>query len=270
MWEGCAVNDTVSRILLQQRPACPVAGCMRRRRNCSCIVHSIVHGVPHGDSVKARLANGGAARVATFFCVLFSSFFCSCVAHSVPHGDIVRARMANGPRVLQVMPMLLQIPRILPPLHSSCMLGYGDVVVPGLLLALLRRYDVATGLPLRRSYFLPAIVAYAVGLLLTFLALQYEIFGSNGQPALLYLVPCTLGTTLALAALRREFSVLWAGADDCVKDHDSGTDEAVDHRTFDEGGGCSSASWPGAVVDIEAQALLKGGTEGAAPGAGRH
>lgn len=178
--------------------------------------------------------------------------------------------MANGPRVLQVMPMLLQIPRILPPVHSSCMLGYGDVVVPGLLLALLRRYDVATGLPLRRSYFLPAIVAYAVGLLLTFLALQYEIFGSNGQPALLYLVPCTLGTTLSLAALRREFSVLWAGADDCVKDHDSGTDEAVDHRTFDEGGGCSSTSWPGAVVDIEAQALLKGGTEGAAKGAGRH
>ena len=36
------------------------------------------------------------------------------------------------------------------------------------------------------------------GLALTYVALVFSWFGDQGQPALLYLVPCTLGTTLVL------------------------------------------------------------------------
>ena len=51
-------------------------------------------------------------------------------------------------------------------------------------------------------------VAYGVGLLVTFVALA--IMGS-GQPALLYIVPFTLGTTVVIGWLRKELRQLWTG-----------------------------------------------------------
>lgn len=48
------------------------------------------------------------------------------------------------------------------------------------------------------GYWAPTCAAYGLGLGITYLALVYSWFGDQGQPALLYLVPCTLGTALAL------------------------------------------------------------------------
>lgn len=62
------------------------------------------------------------------------------------------------------------------------MLGYGDCVVPGLLIAMLRRFDVAVDRTLASGYMLAGLMAYSVGLLLTDLALAYSVFGSKGQP----------------------------------------------------------------------------------------
>jgi len=50
--------------------------------------------------------------------------------------------------------------------------------------------------------------AYGVALLVTFGALY--IMGS-GQPALLYIVPLTLGTTVVVGGLRKELRQLWLG-----------------------------------------------------------
>ena len=50
--------------------------------------------------------------------------------------------------------------------------------------------------------------AYGIGLLVTFMALALM---QRGQPALLYLVPCTLVTSCALALWRRELGVFWTG-----------------------------------------------------------
>ena len=53
------------------------------------------------------------------------------------------------------------------------------------------------------------ISAYAIGLIITFVALALM---KTGQPALLYLVPCTLGTTFVIGLKRKEVKKLWNGA----------------------------------------------------------
>ena len=50
--------------------------------------------------------------------------------------------------------------------------------------------------------------AYGVGLLVTFVALAIMV---RGQPALLYIVPITLGTTLLVGWVRGELRQLWTG-----------------------------------------------------------
>ena len=53
-----------------------------------------------------------------------------------------------------------------------------------------------------------AVAAYVVGLLLTGVALYVM---KSGQPALLYLVPCTLLTTMVRAAWNGELGFMWRG-----------------------------------------------------------
>jgi signal peptide peptidase-like 2B len=137
---------------------------------------------------------------------------------------------------LQVLPMLLLVPRLIqgPPGsgRGMSMLGYGDVVVPGLLIMLLRRFEVAVGRGSgAASYTLWAVCAYVVGVLLTNAALLYDFGGSQGQPALLYLVPTTLGATAALAAARGDLRALWRGEVVDVKDHVSGEEDDAPDRS---------------------------------------
>ena len=95
------------------------------------------------------------------------------------------------------------------------MLGLGDVVVPGLFLALLLRFDAARAAAPRDAalgdfpapYFAAGVASYAAGLGTT-LAVMYAF--DAAQPALLYLVPATLAAALATAALRGELRALVA------------------------------------------------------------
>lgn len=57
--------------------------------------------------------------------------------------------------------------------------------------------------------FTVSCLAYGIGLLITFVALAVM---QMGQPALLYLVPCTLLTSLAVALWRRELPQFWTGS----------------------------------------------------------
>ncbi|KAL3913400.1 MAG: hypothetical protein SGILL_006506, partial [Bacillariaceae sp.] len=57
-------------------------------------------------------------------------------------------------------------------------------------------------------YFVPLVIAYAVGLLMANAAVYLM---HMGQPALLYLVPCTLGTMIYLGWKRQELRALWEG-----------------------------------------------------------
>jgi signal peptide peptidase-like protein 2B len=140
------------------------------------------------------------------------------------------------------LPMLLAIPKLFDYMGGSSLLGLGDIVLPGLLLSFAARYDAAKVLlsvlgggrasanqsyscPEQRcctgflppkcgamlcsgGYFGPLMVAYAIGLAMANIAVYVM---SMGQPALLYLVPCCLGTTLYIGWRRNELSQLWEG-----------------------------------------------------------
>lgn len=104
------------------------------------------------------------------------------------------------------------------------MLGFGDILLPGLLGVYTRTYDAYNELSMSYSYFWPCSAGYAVGLLLTYAALYFSIGGNQGQPALLYLVPCTLGVMLALAYVRRNLPQMWQSAALGVHDLSDGGD----------------------------------------------
>ncbi|XP_012439675.1 signal peptide peptidase-like 2 [Gossypium raimondii] len=105
------------------------------------------------------------------------------------------------------IPMLLKIPRMFDPWGGYSIIGFGDILLPGLLITFSLRYDWLANKTLRAGYFLWAMIAYGLGLLITYVALN--LMDGHGQPALLYIVPFTLGTFLTLGKKRRDLRVLW-------------------------------------------------------------
>jgi len=88
---------------------------------------------------------------------------------------------------------------------NFAMLGLGDIVIPGIFIALLLRYDVS----LKRNsnfYFYATFIAYLAGLLLTIFVMHVY---KHAQPALLYLVPACLGVPLFLALVRGDIKSMF-------------------------------------------------------------
>eukprot|EP00887_Chlorella_sp_A99_P006988 scaffold2.g6988.t1 len=83
------------------------------------------------------------------------------------------------------------------------MLGLGDIVIPGIFVALVLRYDAVSGF--RTRYFRSAFAGYGAGLAATIVVMN--VFQA-AQPALLYIVPGVLLATFAHAAARGEFQAL--------------------------------------------------------------
>ncbi|KAJ8555760.1 hypothetical protein K7X08_013256 [Anisodus acutangulus] len=104
-------------------------------------------------------------------------------------------------------PMLLMIPRLFDPWGGYSILGFGDILFPGLLVAFSLRYDWFAKKTLRAGYFLWAMIAYGLGLLITDVALN--LMDGHGHPALLYILPFTLGTFLMLGRKRGDLKILW-------------------------------------------------------------
>ena len=117
-----------------------------------------------------------------------------------------------------------------PPAFS--MLGLGDIVIPGIFVALCLKYDVDKAINLYRksiqnqtgsqstspsnslwgpisffkpTYFAWCLVGYALGIVLTF---QAMIIFNHAQPALLFLVPCCTFSVLICGFLKKELSEL--------------------------------------------------------------
>ncbi|KAL3609896.1 hypothetical protein D5086_000916 [Populus alba] len=96
------------------------------------------------------------------------------------------------------IPMLLKIPRLFDPWGGYSIIGFGDILLPGLLIAFSLRYDWSANKSLRAGYFPWAMLAYGLGLLITYVALN--LMDGHGQPALLYIVPFTLGASSGIGA----------------------------------------------------------------------
>lgn len=100
--------------------------------------------------------------------------------------------------------------------NNFAMLGLGDIVVPGIFIALLLRFDMS----LERNskiYFYSTFSAYFLGLLVTIFVMHMF---KHAQPALLYLVPACLGTPLFIAVLKGDISALFK-----YEDHPQTEDE---------------------------------------------
>ncbi len=112
------------------------------------------------------------------------------------------------------MPILLRIPRINDFRGGDSLLGLGDIVIPGLLLSFLLRTDYSVRGPLRIlqkgriKYWTCGMIGYFLGLAFANIAV---VTMNMGQPALLYLVPCTLLPVIGLAYSRSELEALWNG-----------------------------------------------------------
>ncbi|XP_051554457.1 signal peptide peptidase-like 2 isoform X2 [Myxocyprinus asiaticus] len=130
-------------------------------------------------------------------------------------GESIMVEVATGPSNSsshEKLPMVLKVPRLNSSPLVLCdrpfsLLGFGDILVPGLLVAYCHRFDIL--MQTSRIYFLACTVGYGIGLLITFVALALM---EMGQPALLYLVPCTLLTSLAVALWRKELPLFWTGS----------------------------------------------------------
>lgn len=134
-----------------------------------------------------------------FWVFISPLFFSESVMIAVARGD-----NSGG----EAIPMLLRIPRFSDPWGGYNMIGFGDILFPGLLISFAYRYDRKNKKGVLSGYFLWLMVGYGVGLFLTYLGLY--LMDGQGQPALLYLVPCTLGVVIVLGSVRKELRHLWS------------------------------------------------------------
>lgn len=126
--------------------------------------------------------------------------------------------MRDAPKLS--LPGKLVFPSMQNSSHFS-MLGLGDIVMPGLLLCFVLRYDaykkaqlasMEAGVPpppnyvQKLTYFHCSLVGYFLGLLTA--TVSSEVFKA-AQPALLYLVPFTLLPLLTMAYLKGDLRRMW-------------------------------------------------------------
>ena len=100
--------------------------------------------------------------------------------------------------------------------YNLALLGLGDIVIPGFFIAMMLRFDAhnakVPAIPTNRHfsfpkpYFNSCLFAYILGLGTT---LFIMIYFKHAQPALLYLVPACLLSTLLCALVRGEINDLF-------------------------------------------------------------
>ncbi|KAA0703823.1 Signal peptide peptidase-like 3 [Triplophysa tibetana] len=138
--------------------------------------------------------------------------------------DVLSRKLHLGPGMGRDVPRLSLPGKLVFPSSSGShfsMLGIGDIVMPGLLLCFVLRYDNykkqangevpgtvnAPGRMQRVSYFHCTLIGYFIGLLTATVASRIH---RAAQPALLYLVPFTLLPLLTMAYLKGDLRRMWS------------------------------------------------------------
>jgi len=133
-------------------------------------------------------------------------------------GKSVMVEVATGHSSDEQLPMVLRVPHLSTTPSRVCymqtysLLGFGDILVPGLLLSYAHSYDLLAGIKYK-LYWIITSVAYILGLVATFISL---FLMNSAQPALLYLVPFTLIPTILVAWLRGDLPAMWEGDNKAV------------------------------------------------------
>uniref|UniRef100_T1IK40 PA domain-containing protein n=1 Tax=Strigamia maritima TaxID=126957 RepID=T1IK40_STRMM len=135
-----------------------------------------------------RLPNAMIVTILCLVLIFYDVFFVFITPYLTASKESVMVQVAtSGGKSGEQVPMIFLVPHIkLTEVESACkemplsMLGYGDVLIPG----------------------------YAIGLCVTFAAM---LAMNKAQPALLYLVPCTLIPIYIVAFVRKEAKALWLG-----------------------------------------------------------
>lgn len=97
------------------------------------------------------------------------------------------------------------------------MIGLGDIIMPGILVAMCLRYDLYRKEKLDKKsdlYFYSSLLGYTIGILFTVLAM---LLMEKEQPALLYLVPTTILSVLLTSAFTRDLSQLWLYSEEIIE-----------------------------------------------------
>jgi len=130
------------------------------------------------------------------------------------HGTSVMVSVAQR---MPPLPLLLKVPRLTDPDYYA-MLGLGDIALPGLFMVFLyavdRQFDREEKITFSNlkdsylSYFTCSLIEYSLGYIVTIIVLTIM---QSGQPALLYLVPFTVGPTAFIAWRRGDLQTMWKG-----------------------------------------------------------
>ncbi|XP_060923924.1 signal peptide peptidase-like 2A isoform X4 [Limanda limanda] len=145
--------------------------------------------------------------------LVYDVFFVFITPFFTKNGVSIMVQVALGPDASgEKLPVVMRVPRFSAWAQNLCgmqfsILGYGDIIVPGLLVAYCSRFDVWIN-STKKIYFVSCCIAYLFGMILTFVVM---LLSGMGQPALLYLVPFTLITSAVVAACRGEMKHFWAG-----------------------------------------------------------
>ncbi|KAE8297304.1 Signal peptide peptidase-like 2A [Larimichthys crocea] len=145
--------------------------------------------------------------------LVYDVFFVFITPFFTKNGVSIMVQVALGPDATgEKLPVVMRVPRFSAWAQNLCamqfsILGYGDIIVPGLLVAYCSRFDVLVN-SRKKVYFVSCCIAYLLGMILTFAVM---LLSGMGQPALLYLVPFTLITSAVVAGCRREMRQFWAG-----------------------------------------------------------
>ncbi|CAH3103177.1 unnamed protein product [Pocillopora meandrina] len=150
-------------------------------------------------------------------------------------GKSIMVEVATGGDSKESLPMVIKVPRLRMSVLSVCLrpysiLGFGDILVPALYISFCHTFDIMTNTPCR-IYYVATTVAYAVGLLITFVMLFVM---EQGQPALVYLVPCILITGVFIGWRRGDLKKLWSGqmVSEDVGQNDDSEDEEFNQESL--------------------------------------
>lgn len=146
---------------------------------------------------------------------IYDIFFVFITPYLTENGSSVMIDVATGGRSHhqnEQLPLVFRVPRLyLSPLSvcfvQESLLGFGDVILPGVLIVYNHIFDIYART--KKLYFVLSVIAYLLGLVLAFVALSIM---KIGQPALLYLVPCVLLSTIIPACIRGELKMMWTGS----------------------------------------------------------